>query len=174
MTFEELYNNHKNLVFNLALQYVQNTEDAQEIAQDVFVVVHQTLASFRNEADPKTWIYRVTINKSLDFIKAKKRQKRFGFLTSLFYPDSNEIKYDQKGFDHPGIEIEQKESLELIFKHINNLPENQKTALILSKIEDKSQKEIADIMKLNVKAVESLIQRAKVSLAKNLEKNEGK
>jgi RNA polymerase sigma factor (sigma-70 family) len=67
------------MVFNLALQYVQNYEEAQEIAQDVFVSVNQSMPTFKGESSIKTWVYRITINKSLDHIKAKKRKKTFRF-----------------------------------------------------------------------------------------------
>jgi RNA polymerase sigma-70 factor (ECF subfamily) len=173
LNFQELYNTYSKMVFNLALQYVQNVEDAEEIAQDVFVSIHQSLESFRGEANISTFIYRIAINKSLDFIKAKKRKKRFAFISALFFPDSNEVKHEQHEFNHPGVLMEQDEATRRIFKYINELPENQKTALILSKIEHKSQKEIAEIMELNVKAVESLIQRAKVNLQKKLLPGEG-
>ncbi len=172
LTFEQLYNDHKKLVFNLALQYVQHTEDAQEITQDVFVSVHQSLHHFREQSSVTTWIYRIAINKSIDFIKAKKRKKRFGFLTSLFYEGTNEVRYDLTGFDHPGVQLEHKERLKIIFSYINQLPDNQKTALILSKIEKKSQAEIAIIMEISAKAVESLVQRAKTNLLKKIQSNE--
>ncbi len=174
MNLESLYNQYKNLVYNLALQYVQNTEDAEEITQDVFVSIHQNKDSFKENSTISTWIYRITINKSLDFIKAKKRKKRFGFVTSLFYDNSNDIKYDVQQFNHPGVEMEQKETLASIFKHINDLPDNQKTALILMKIESKTQKEAAEIMNMSTKAVESLVQRAKTNLSNKLKQSEGK
>ena len=60
------------MVFNLALQYVQNTEDAEEITQDVFVKIHFSKDNFKNQSAWRTWIYRITINQSLDFLKAKK------------------------------------------------------------------------------------------------------
>lgn len=173
MQIEELYNTYKNLVFNLALQYVQNYEDAEEITQDVFVAIYKSIDSFKAESKLSTWIYRITINKSLDFIKASKRIKRSGILVSLFSQDSNKAIYEVPVFNHPGIEMENKESLENIFKQINQLPDNQKTALILSKIEQKSQAEIAEIMKLNPKAVESLVQRAKMNLLNKLNTSEG-
>jgi RNA polymerase sigma factor (sigma-70 family) len=173
LSFEDIYQKNSRLVFNLALQYVQNYEDAQEITQDVFVAVHHSLASFNGKSSLTTWIYRITINKSLDFIKSRKRQKRFGFLSSLFFESSNEIKHDVPFFDHPGVQLEQKEALAKIFRHINELPNNQTTALILSKIEGKSQAEIAEIMNLSTKAVESLIQRAKSNLLKKLNNSEG-
>jgi len=166
MSFEETYRKFSSLVFNLALQYVQNMQDAEEITQDVFVSVHQSLDAFRQEAGISTWIYRITINKSLDFIKAQKRKKRFAFITSLFQHQSDEMNISGHQFDHPGILLEQKEAVEHIFLLINALPDNQKTALILSRLEHKSQKEVADIMKLSPKAVESLLQRAKTNLAK--------
>jgi RNA polymerase sigma-70 factor (ECF subfamily) len=171
--FEQLYHNHKNLVFNLALQYVQNYEDAQEITQDVFVSVYQSIEKFKEQSAVTTWIYRITINKSLDFIKTKQRKKRFGLITSLFQDDTNELKYDTPTFDHPGVQLENKEAIENIFEHINKLPDNQKTALLLSKIEHKTQTEIAEIMNLSTKAVESLIQRAKTNLSAKLSKSEG-
>ena len=160
------------MVLNLALQYVQNLEDAEEITQDVFVNIHQSFEEFRHESTLKTWIYRITINQSLDFIKAKKRQKRFAFLTHLFYEDSNEPRFEVANFNHPGIELEQKEALQRVFEAINLLNESQKTVIILSKIEQKSQKEIAEIMALTTSAVESLLSRAKIKLGEILNKTQ--
>ena len=173
MTFEDTYENYSNLVYNLALQYVQNSEDAEEITQDVFLSIHQSLHTFNQNAQLKTWIYRITINQSLDHIKAKKRKKRFAFITSLFHEDKSETKNIGHNFNHPGVILEQKEAIENIFKQINDLPDNQKTALILSKLDQKSQKEVAEIMGLTPKAIESLLQRAKTNLAKTLDKSEG-
>lgn len=64
------------MVYNVALNYVQNIEDAEEITQDVFLKVHESLASFKKNSTIKTWIYRITINQSLDFLKKKKKQKK--------------------------------------------------------------------------------------------------
>lgn len=164
---------HKDLVYNLALSYVQNSEDAEEITQDVFIAVYQSITSFKAQANIKTWIYRIAINKSLDFIKTKKRQKRFSQLTSLFFDNSSEIKYQESDFKHPGIILEEKEAIMHLFKIINQLPDNQKTVLILSKIENKSQKEIAEIMNLSIKAVEALFQRAKKNIEKKIYPNKG-
>ena len=82
--------------------------------------------------------------------------------------------FDIPQFDHPGVLLENKEQLGLLFKAVNSLPEKQKTALILLKIEHHTQAETALIMELSEKAVESLFQRAKTNLKKKLEENEGK
>jgi RNA polymerase sigma-70 factor (ECF subfamily) len=168
MNFEETYWRYNKLVFNLALQYVQNIEDAEEVTQDVFVSVHKSIHTFQEHAELQTWIYRITINQSLDYLKAQKRKKRFAFITSIFYDGGREVQNKSHTFNHPGILLEQKEALETLFKLINSLPNNQKTVLILSKLEQKNQKEVAEIMGISTKAVESLLQRAKKNLSGKL------
>jgi RNA polymerase sigma factor (sigma-70 family) len=69
-------------VYNVALQYVQNKEDAEEITQDVFIKVYDKHLEFKGDSALKTWIYRITINTSLDYIKAKTRKKKSCFLSS--------------------------------------------------------------------------------------------
>lgn len=168
MTFEEIYNNHKNLVFNLALNYVNNTEDAEEITQDVFVKIYDKIHSFKHQSELKTWIYRITINHSLDFIKAKQRKKRWFLIT-----DDSKQSFEIADTSHPGIDLEQKEAVEKILKSIASLKEEQKSVLILLKIEELSQAETAEVMNISIKAVESLFQRAKKSLRQILDQNEG-
>jgi RNA polymerase sigma-70 factor (ECF subfamily) len=172
LNFNEIYNQQSKKVYNFCLNYLQNIEDAEEVTQDVFVKVYTKIEGFNNQSQLSTWIYRIAINTCIDFVKMKSRKKRLGFLTSLFYDNTNEVKHDFQSFLHPGVELEQKEAVAAIFKEINKLPINQKTALILSKIEHKSGKEIALIMNVTEKAVESLLQRAKTNLSKKLNTSE--
>ncbi|MCB0481765.1 MAG: RNA polymerase sigma factor [Flavobacteriales bacterium] len=171
MTLKEIYDEHKNLVYNVALQYVQNVKEAEEITQDVFLSIHEKLNTFKADSSLKTWIYRITVNKSLDLIKARKRIKRWGIFVST--DDETKYKTNVKEFNHPGVQLEQKEAMEKLFKAINELPENQKTALILLKIDDLKMNEAAEIMEVSMKAIESLFQRAKKNLAIKLNLNEG-
>lgn len=167
--FESLYNDYKNLVYNLALHYTQNPPDAEDVTQDVFVKVFQRYHTFNPAAASlKTWMYRIAINQCLDHIKARKTKKRFGFITSLFHAGSGEPLQDVAQFNHPGVAAEHKEETALLFRAINRLPVNQRTAVILLKIEGRSQKEVAEIMNLGIKAVESLLQRARQNLLKTL------
>ncbi|MCB0534833.1 MAG: RNA polymerase sigma factor [Lewinellaceae bacterium] len=163
--FEEIYHAHKDMVFNLCLNYLQNQQDAEEAAQDVFVKVYEKQAGFQGTSSLKTWIYRITVNQCLDVLKARKRQKRLGFIKSLFYGE-NDAALDLPDFDHPGLQLENREALEALFQKINGLPDNQKTAIILKYLDDLPQKEIAEIMQLSVKAVESLLSRGKQNLEK--------
>lgn len=166
-TFKEIYDLHVDLVYNLGLSYLQNKEDAEEVSQDVFLKVHDKLNEFKGKASLKTWIYRITVNKCLDFIKAKKAKKRSVF---FFLKPKEEHLEDHSAFvdfNHPGVQLEDKEALKKLFVHINQLPEKQKTALLLKSVDELPQKEIAEIMKVSVKAVESLLSRAKGNLKKS-------
>ena len=75
--FTSLYNEYSVLVYNVALNYLQSVEDAEEITQDVLIQLYTSLHKFQEKSTLKTWIYRITINKCLDFIKHKNSQKRF-------------------------------------------------------------------------------------------------
>lgn len=171
--FEELFETHKNMVYNLALNYLQNAEDAEEVTHDVFVAIHQKLNSFNQQASISTWVYRIAINKCLDFLKTKQRQKRFAIFANLFFDNSTQIKHDRVEWNHPGVLLEDKEALARLFAKINDLPPQQKTALLLLKVENKSQAETAEIMQISIKAVESLLQRAKQNLSKKINLSEG-
>lgn len=172
--FEQIYSEHNKLVYNMCLHYVLNTEDAQDITQEVFVKIYQRFHQYNPaSASLKTWICQIAINLSLDFLKSKKTNKRLGFLTALFHPETNEPIKSALNIHHPGIAAEDKEGLENLLSVIYTLPDNQKTAIILTKIEDRSQNEVAEIMNTSVKAVESLLQRAKQSIAKKLTDTEG-
>ena len=173
MNFKHIYDTHKDLVYNLALQYSQNPEDAEEITQDVFLNVHKNIDTFQSKSNIKTWIYRIAINTCLDFLKAKKAKKRWT-LHAFRQTDKDGNMPEIADFNHPGVELEQKEAMAAIFKAINQLPEKQKTAVILLKIEQLSQVEAAEILKVSPKAIESLFTRAKKNLKSLLDQNEGK
>lgn len=163
--FVQQYQQH---VYNTALSFVKNEADAEELAQDVFITVWNSIASFKEESTLSTWVYRITVTKSLDLIRSRQRKKRFAFITSLT-SDKNEVIHHPINWVHPGIIEENKEKAAYLFNAIDRLPENQKVAFTLSKIEQLSQKEIAEVMQIGQGAVESLLQRAKQNLRKYLE-----
>jgi RNA polymerase sigma factor (sigma-70 family) len=164
--FTMLYNEYSVLVYNVALNYLQNVEDAEEITQDVFIQLHTSLHKFQENSSLKTWIYRITINKCLDFIKHKNSQKRF-----FIFGEKSKNKLELlniPNFEHPGILLENKEKAALLFEIINELGEKQKTVFLLSKVDGLSNPEIALIMELSVSSVESLVFRAKTILKEKL------
>ncbi len=168
MEFNNLYENLKHRVYNTVLSYLQSPEEAEELTQDVFLSVYQKLPEFKEEAQISTWVYRIAINKSLDYLRFKNRQKRFAFLSSIWNEESGEIQHDKPEFVHPGILLERKEQSKYLFAALNQLPENQKTAFILIYIEQLSYQEASEIMAISIKALESLVQRAKKTLREKL------
>ena len=160
IAFEHLYTTYKVQVYNTALGYVQNVEEAEEVAQDVFLKVHKSIATFKGDASLSTWIYRITINTALNYIKKKKRRQIFSVFSA-----EDEVPH----FDHPGIILENKEKAGWLYKAIDTLPDRQKTAFILCHVEGLPQQEAANIMEISLKALESLLQRAKAQLRTKLE-----
>ena len=159
--FRELYRLFSDRVYNTALSYAQREQDAEEITQDVFTRVFRNAAKFKGESAVSTWVYRITVNTSLNYLR---RKKRFGFLST------GEPHTDTPDFEHPGVLLEKKENARALFTVIDTLPNQQKTAFILSFVEELPRQEVADIMKVSLKAVESLLQRAKGNLRTKLEK----
>jgi RNA polymerase sigma-70 factor (ECF subfamily) len=166
--FSTIVKTWQDMVFNTALGIVQNTEDAEDVAQEVFVQVYESVHSFKGESKFSTWLYRIAITKSMDHLRRKKRKKRFAFIQSLFGLN-NEIVYDPPEFNHPGVKLDNKETAAILFKAIDKLPANQKIAFTLHKMEGLSYQEISEVMDASVSSVESLLHRAKNNLKKNLE-----
>jgi len=166
--FGFLLENFQDRVFNTCLGVLHNAEDAEDIAQEVFVEVHRSVQNFKAESKLSTWIYRICITKSLDHLRGKKRKKRFAFVKSIFGANDNEPRFDIPDFVHPGVQLENKERAAYLFKAIEQLPENQKVAFTLNKIECLSYQEISEITGMSVSAVESLLFRARQNLKKIL------
>lgn len=166
--FKTIVDTWQDMVYNTALGIVQNPEDAEDIAQEVFVQVHQSVSSFKGDSKFSTWLYRITITKSLDHERRKKRKKRFAFVKSLFGDDS-EVVIHPPDFHHPGVVMDKKEDATALFKAISQLPENQKIAFTLHKVEGLSYQEVSQVMNTTVSSVESLLHRARTNLKKILE-----
>jgi len=80
--FKELVNLYQHRVFNTALSLLQHPGDAEDVAQEVFMQVYRSINSFKEQSQLSTWIYRITVTRSLDHLRAKKRKKRFGIIGS--------------------------------------------------------------------------------------------
>lgn len=165
--FKSVVETWQDMVYNTAISFLQNAEDAEDTAQEVFMQVFESIDSFKEESKFSTWIYRITVSKSLDHLRKKKRKKRFAFIQSL-YGKNAELMIESPDFFHPGVKIENKENATVLFKAVDQLPENQKIAFLLNKVENLSYLEISEIMKSTESAVDSLLQRAKNNLKKSL------
>lgn len=166
--FENIFQLHHKKVYHIAFAMLKNTADAEDVTQEVFINIYHAIPQFKEASQISTWVHRITVNKCLDYIKAKKRKKRLAFITSLFDPDTGKQIHDAHNHLHPGKILEQKEDHIILMDAIDLLKTSQKTAFVLSQIEKLSQKEVAAIMDISEKAVESLNHRAKEKLRKIL------
>lgn len=165
--FKTIVETWQDMVFNTAVGILQNEEDAEDVAQEVFMQVFESIDSFKEESKLSTWIYRITVSKALDHIRKKKTKKRFAFFKSLFKED-NQVMIEPPDFLHPGVKLENKENAQALFQAMDRLPPNQKTAFVLNKMEDLSYQEVGEIMEISSSAVDSLLQRARQNLKKEL------
>ncbi|WP_138434297.1 RNA polymerase sigma factor [Winogradskyella algicola] len=163
--FSQLIDDYQQKVFGTCISFVPNKEDAEDLVQEVFLEVYNSISKFKGNSKLSTWIYKITTNKCLEFIRKRNTKKRTGFLKPLFSEDFSIDKTNYfTEFNHPGFLLENKELNETLFKAINSLPESQASVFTLHKIDGKSYQEIAAITDKSVSSVESLMFRAKKNL----------
>jgi RNA polymerase sigma-70 factor (ECF subfamily) len=167
IAFKEFVETRQSLVYNTVLGFLQNAEDAEDVTQDVFIKIFESIGQFKGESALSTWVYRVAVTSALEFIRRKKRKKRFGFLSPILGED-NELTLDLPDFNHPGVALDNREKANMLFNAIKQLPENQQIAFVLNKVEGLSYQEVSAVMKTSLSAVESLLHRAKTNLKENL------
>jgi RNA polymerase sigma-70 factor (ECF subfamily) len=163
--FSELVKSCQQNVFRVCIGFVHNREDAEDLAQEVFIEAYKSIKHFRGEAKISTWLYRIAVNKSLNFLKKKKTSAILERMELLF---AIGIRKELEDGQHPQKLMENKEISLVLKKAIESLPENQCTAFVLAKYESASYLQIAEIMNTSISAVESLLYRAKMNLQKKL------
>jgi len=153
-------------VRNICAGIVRDRHEAEDLAQEVFVEIYKSIRNFRGESRLSTWIYRVAVNKSLNFKRKKNRQLWLKPLEDFFTGEKNSDLHDPDS--QPSYPLENQQRSQHLYKAMDTLPENQRVAFILNKYDDLSYKEISEVMGISLSGVESLIHRAKVNLQKKL------
>lgn len=169
--FRMLVEQYQTRVVNTCYGFLKNRQDAEDTAQEVFVEVFRSIQDFRGDSQLSTWIYRIAVTKSLNVIRTMNRKKRIGFFRHAI--GLEEVMDEAKAPDDskPDKQLEGRERLELLLQSIGKLPENQRVALTLHRLEGFSHEEVAEILQTSVPSVESLIFRAKKNLEKHLFKH---
>jgi RNA polymerase sigma-70 factor (ECF subfamily) len=167
--FRSLVDNYQDLVFNTCYNLIRNTEDAEDVAQDVFIEIYESIHQFRSESKLSTWLYRIAINKSLNHIRKYKWKSRVSSIENFFAGEKNvKLEIEDPHAHNSPESIDYSERAKVLQNAINNLPENQRIAFTLCKYDELSYQEITEIMNLSLSSVESLIHRAKLNLQKKL------
>ena len=153
------------MVLNVCNNILNNNDDALDVSQEVFIKIFDSIDQFRGESKITTWLYRIAVNKSLNYLRSRKRQKWFPSLDILF--ENGNKSNDPEDINlKPGENLELEEDKKALHYALNKLPEKQNIALTLNNFEDLSYKEIAEIMKISVTEVGVLINRGKTKLKK--------
>jgi RNA polymerase sigma factor (sigma-70 family) len=162
-----LVSRYQEEVIKTAYYFTGDMADAEDLSQDVFLEVIRSAGSFKAAAALSTWIRRITINKALNHLKRQKRRSIVMRLETLFSDTKNGWARNNKPLVIQN-KTEEEEEHKLLHKAIDRLPANQRIALILSKFDERSHREISEIMSISVSSVESLIHRAKKNLQRML------
>lgn len=136
--FQALVELHSHDVIATCYSFVNSKEDAEDVAQEVFLEVYKSIRQFRKDANLNTWIYRICVNKSLYFVRKQKRKKRISDLRGLFGAKN-------KVASNVHQELEEKERKEILQQQIALLAQNQRIALVLSQFDKLSNKQISEI-----------------------------
>ena len=170
--FKELVEAFRDRVYNTCLHFLRDTGEAEDICQEVFIEVYRSISKFRKDASLSTWIYRISTTKCLEYQRYKKRQRRKAYFQSLLGMEESRQIIEAKSVDyrHPGVQLEEKERSEQLFRAIDSLSDAQRIAFTLHNIDGLSYKEIGKVMERSNSSVESLIFRAKQNLRKALKK----
>jgi RNA polymerase sigma-70 factor (ECF subfamily) len=166
--FRELVKKYQSMVYKACFNLIRQPEDAEDIAQDVFIEVFESIGQFRLQSKLSTWLYRIAINKSLNHIRKTKWKAMINSINILTKNKSNELEIEDKSANNSPYSIDYNERGKVLQEAINSLPENQRIAFTLNKFDDLSYQEITEIMDLSLSSVESLIHRAKINLQKKL------
>lgn len=164
----QFVDDHQLKVYNVCYSFLQNEHDAQDVAQEVFIEAIRNAGKFRGDAKLSTWLYRIAVNRSLNHLRDNKKRRFWKEIDSFF---NFKVASDLQSGSEPNFasdKLEQKEQQLLIGEAIKSLPEKQRTAFTLNKLEDLSYSEVAEVMNTTLSSVESLIHRARLGLQKKL------
>lgn len=169
--FAELVAMYKDSLLNVCYGYIKDKDDAEDLAQDVFLEVYKTLPNFKEESSLFTWMYRIAVSKSLDEIKKRKSIKRSAFFEKRERSDGADYEMSITPSEElePDEDLIRKQQQEFITYCLNKLADTQRTAFVLSQQDGFSYKEIAEIMEKSLSSIESLVHRSKVNLRKIME-----
>jgi RNA polymerase sigma-70 factor (ECF subfamily) len=142
--FEEIYRQNSRYVYNVALGILRNKDEAEDVMQNVFIKLFDSFQTFRGEANIKTYLYRMTVNKSIDYIRFQSLHSKKNEEIALPEPEPN---------NDPDAAKAALENL------LGNLKDDLKIPVLLSEIGGFSYKEIASILKINLGTVKSRINR---------------
>ena len=170
VSFESLVDRYKQPIFNLVYRMLRDADEAEDIAQKVFIQVYKASERYRPTAQFSTWIFTIARNLTLNEIRRRSRKPNTDSLDAASDPEGDQVpkEYGDVKSKNAREETMRRELLDRIDLGIADLPENQRAAILLCKEGDISYDEIAKILNCSVSAVKSLLFRARETLKRRI------
>ncbi|WP_300568275.1 RNA polymerase sigma factor [Flavobacterium sp.] len=156
--FAALVDRYKNMVYTLALKMVSNKEAAEEIAQDTFIKIYNSLNKFKGESKFSTWVYKITYNTCLDSLKKSKKEEKTSYIEDF-------SEHQTKEMDNILDTIDDKERNQVIQDCIEKLPNDEAFLLTLYYFDNQSVDEISKVMDNSVSNIKVKLFRTRKKLA---------
>lgn len=166
--FEELVSRYESKVFNLAMRFTRNQEDAEEVLQDVFTTLYRKAAGFEGKSAFSSWLYRIIVNAA--FMKLRKRRQQHTTVLEELTPQLQQMIPDKETiFGTPSDSFTlAREIREALQDAISKLPERYRAVFVLRDVDGLSNQEVGEILGLSVPAVKSRLHRSRLMLQKRL------
>lgn len=167
--FEELVEKYKQPVFNFIYRTIPDATEAEDLAQTVFVQVYKAAAKYRVEAKFSTWLFTIARNLCLNELRRRSRHPAESLEgTASSDDDAPSRQFEDVRNVAPPDRLVQNELVAKVSEALKELPENQRTAILLYQEQEKSYDEISEILGTSLSATKSLIHRARETLKQRL------
>jgi RNA polymerase sigma-70 factor (ECF subfamily) len=160
-SFEKLLNKYKGPVFSICLRMVRNRDDAEDLAQDLFIRVFNMLDRYNPAFPFSSWIYRITSNLCIDFLRKKKRKRLLSIDCPIDGKDGEMPRQFASNRIGPDREMELAEKMKILEESIGTLPEPYRIIVILRHQQHMSYEEISDMLAIPLGTVKARIHRAR-------------
>lgn len=168
--FEKLIETYQKKVFNIAFGMLNNYDDANDVAQEVFIRIYKSIKNFKGESSFSTWLYRITTNACLDELRKRKNKNVVSIDEDILFEEGEVTRQIVDDSPTPDIIAEQKELREIVNDAIAQLSEEHRTVIMLRELQGFSYEEISNIINCPQGTVKSRINRARSAL-KNILKS---
>ncbi len=168
--FQQLFERNKRLAWSVVYRQIGNVAGAEDLVQDAFLRVYRAAPKYEPSAKFSTWFYTVVTNLCLNFKRDRARDKLRLLSGSESEEDGNLLEQLAVAPEIPAGADEDEQRKAAVAEAIQSLPENQRMALILSRYEEKSYEEVAEILGVTAAAVKSLTSRARTTLKEKLQR----
>ena len=159
-----LVEKYKRMVHRLALQITKNHEDANDVMQETFIKVHQSIHTFRQEAAFETWVYRIAVNEALNFVKRRERRRESPLATTDEIEFDSSVRQKAEMANDPQVHAEKAELRHWVTKAVNSLTLKHRIVVILHELEGLTHAEIASILNCSEGTVRSRLHYARKQL----------